>query len=52
MKAPQIIMLIVIFIDLLLAILTHGKRLKLNFWYKLIDILLYLALLYWGGFFG
>jgi len=54
MKTPQIIVLVIVFINLLLMANQHGKKKdgEHNFWVSLISQILTLALLYWGGFFN
>ena len=51
---PQIIILILCQVMLLYAAYMHGKprkEEKYNFWEALLNMILTLALLYWGGFF-
>lgn len=50
---PQILMLLLISINLLTAAHLHGKPKEGNysFWYSIINAIVLLALLYFGGFF-
>jgi hypothetical protein len=49
----QIAILAISIIELLIFANMHGKpRAKYNFWIKLIDTMLFLSLLYFGGFFN
>lgn len=48
----QIVLITIVFAQLLLAANQHGKeRPKANFWVQLLSELLFLSILYWGGFF-
>ena len=53
MGIPQIILLSLYGIVLLIRANTHGQLRtgKYNFWYTLIDVVLVIGLLIWGGFF-
>lgn len=52
MKAPQIIMIVLISVDLILELILHGEEIprKHNFVSELVAKALLCALLYWGGF--
>lgn len=53
MKAPQIILLALMFMSLLLAAYQHGKEEtgKHNFWVSFTSMSMLALLLWWGGFF-
>ena len=51
MRAPQIILIIVMGIELLSGAYFHGKETKINIWYKLLSAGCLVGILIWGGFF-
>ena len=54
MRAPQIIMVIQLALSLGAMLILHGKPKegKYNFWSTIVSVGAYVALLWWGGFFG
>lgn len=52
MKAPQIIVIILLGIGLSIAARRHGEQEKKSFWYTLINTAITVGLLWWGGFWG
>ena len=57
MKAPQMIMIVILCLDLGINLAKHGEdrtgaSAKYNFWTTLIGNILMAAILYWGGFWG
>jgi heme/copper-type cytochrome/quinol oxidase subunit 4 len=54
MKAPQIIILVLLIVELLLVSYLHGKEKSgnYNFWSTLISTSIIIGLLVWGGFFN
>ena len=52
MNAPQIIMIVLISISLVLELIMNGETVqtKHNFGLKLVSEAIFVALLYWGGF--
>jgi L-asparagine transporter-like permease len=53
MKAPQIILVALLFIDLLIAANKHGKQKtgKFDFWVTFTSTATIILLIWWGGFF-
>ena len=53
MNAPQIIILVIVFVGLLIASRQHGKPKEgtHNFWVDLLSNAILILLLWWGGFF-
>lgn len=49
--APQIIFLFVLGYGLVEAKVTHGKQIKVNFWFEVISVIFVVTLLGLGGFF-
>lgn len=54
MGAPQIIMIFVIIFKLLVWSLLDGEKIdhKVNFTFNFVCLILFQALLFWGGFWG
>lgn len=54
MRAPQIIWLTINLLGLGISLAKHGepKEGKYSFWWTLLSLLINVALLYWGSFFG
>lgn len=57
MKAPQIIMIILICLSLGISLAKHGQprpeeSAKYNFWSELFESIVVILILYWGGFWG
>jgi hypothetical protein len=52
LHAPQIVLIVLIFVSLILSAHDHGKPRKPdNFWISLVSAALMLLLLWWGRFF-
>ena len=53
MKTPQIITIILFTVNVVLAIVNHGKTVKsLGFFWSVVDFLVIVGLFKWGGFWG
>ena len=53
MKAPQIVMLCFLVLNLWISLTDHGKpKGRYSFWASLVGVAVYTGLLIWGGFFG
>ncbi len=52
MGVAQIVVIVILTIKLLVSSHYHGTNMgKHNFWIKLLSVIIWLALLFWGGFF-
>jgi hypothetical protein len=53
-KAPQIIMIVLLSINIVIALMKHGepRNDKYSVWVALINAAINVALLWWGGFFS
>jgi len=54
MRAPQIILIILLAMSLSFNLIKHGepRKAEYNFWITLFSTVMTVALLWWGGFFG
>lgn len=53
MSIPAVILLVIVVLNLSVKAHLHGKRIsqRVSFGYAIIDTVILLTLLYWGGFF-
>lgn len=52
MRAPQVIVIVLLAVGFVVKVLQHGKTTTISMWWGLVDALIISGLLWWGGFWG